>query len=85
MQTVRHGFPERIISIKDAPGRLEDRIQEAVSGGPVPQGVQSGADPDLVAPVDDLAAFLFQFLLSVSVQEFVVELLLCVGGKVLDF
>ena len=47
--------------------------------------MEARADPDLVTPVDDLSAFLFQLLLSVSVQEFVVELFLGVGGQIFDF
>ena len=85
MQTVWHSFPKRIIPIKDAPSGLKDRVEETVTGGPVPKGVKPWAEPDLITPVDDLPAFLLQLFLGIFVKKFVVELLLRVSGEIFDF
>lgn len=86
VETVAHGLPEDVVAVEDAPGGLEDRVEEAVPGRAVPEGVQPRVEPsaDLVGPVDDLALGL-EFFLGVAVEELGVKLFLCGGGQVLDF
>ena len=86
MEAVRHGPPEGVVAVEDAPGGLQHRVEQAVAGRPVPQRVQPRAQPhsDLLAPVDDVRLRL-QLLLGVAVQQLGVQLLLGRGGKVLDF
>ena len=86
MEAVGHGPPERVVSVKDSPGRLKRRVQEAVSGRPVPEGVQPRTQPhgDLLAPVDDVSLG-FELFLSISVKQVRVKLFLCGWRKVLDF
>lgn len=62
MQTVVEGLPQDRVLVVDAPGGLENRVQQAVSGCAVPQGVQTTvqARAELQGPVDN-RRFLFQF------------------------
>ena len=53
-QAVGECTPQRVVAVEHAPGRLEHRVEQAVSGRAVPQRVEPRAEPlgDLQAPVD---------------------------------
>ena len=70
VEAVAHGLSEDVVPVEDAPGGLEDRVEEAVPGRAVPEGVEPRVEPgsDLVGPVDDLALRL-EFLLRVAVEQ----------------
>lgn len=55
MQAVVQGLPQHRVLVVDAPGRLQHRVQQAVSRRPVPKGVQPTvqARGQLQGPVDD--------------------------------
>ena len=56
VQAVRHRSPQGIVPIEHSPRRLQHRVQQAVTGRPVPESVKSGAEsnPNLLTPVDDV-------------------------------
>lgn len=55
MQAVVEGLAQNRVLVVDAPGGLQDGVQQAVPGGAVPQGVQAAvqARAQLQRPVDD--------------------------------
>lgn len=61
MQAVVERLAEDGVLVVDAPGGLQDRVQQTVSGRAVPQGIQATvqARAQLQRPVDD-GRFLFQ-------------------------
>lgn len=62
VQAVVESLAEDRVLVVDAPGGLQNRVQQAVSGSAVPQGVEATvqACPQLQRPVDN-RRFLFQF------------------------
>ena len=72
-QAVGECAAERVVAVEDAPGRLEHRVEEAVSSRAVPQRVQPTAQAlrDLCAPVDD--GLLILQLWSTHVQSLTTE------------
>lgn len=67
VQAVVESLAEDGVLVVDAPGGLQHRVQQAVSGCAVPQGVEATVQscPQLQRPVDN-RRFLFQFYTQIK-------------------